>query len=109
MVVSKTFHIFAPIITFNILDTNIQKVIKRQGFTISQVAALVKNQRGGIGVSQGALSSTLNNNPGIEKLQEIANIIGVSLSELVADENDQQGASLICPHCGKPITLHIDK
>lgn len=88
---------------------NIQKVIKRQGFTISQVAALVKNQRGGIGVSQGALSSTLNNNPGIEKLQEIANIIGVSLSELVADENEQQGASLICPHCGKPITLHIDK
>ena len=87
----------------------IQKVIKRQGFTISQVAALVKNQRGGIGVSQGALSSTLNNNPGIEKLQEIANIIGVSLSELVADENDQQGVSLICPHCGKPITLHIDK
>ncbi len=88
---------------------NIQKVIKRQGFTISQVAALVKNQRGGIGVSQGALSSTLNNNPGIEKLQEIADIIGVSLSELVADENDQQGTSLICPHCGKPITLHIDK
>lgn len=88
---------------------NIQKVIKRQGFTISQVAALVKNQRGGIGVSQGALSSTLNNNPGIEKLQEIANIIGVSLSELVADENDQQVASLICPHCGKPIALHVDK
>lgn len=88
---------------------NIQKVIKRQGFTISQVAALVKNQRGGIGVSQGALSSTLNNNPGIEKLQEIANIIGVSLSELVADGNDQQDTSLVCPHCGKPITLHIDK
>lgn len=88
---------------------NIQKVIKRQGFTISQVAALVKNQRGGIGVSQGALSSTLNNNPGIEKLQEIANIIGVSLSELVADENDQQGTSLICPHCGKSIALHVDK
>lgn len=88
---------------------NIQKVIKRQGFTISQVAALVKNQRGGIGVSQGALSSTLNNNPGIEKLQEIANIIGVSLSELVADENDHQGTSLVCPHCGKPIALHVDK
>lgn len=87
---------------------NIQKVIKRQGFTISKVAALVKNQRGGTGVSQGALSSTLNNNPGIEKLQEIANIIGVTLSELVADENDQRGASLICPHCGKPIELDIN-
>lgn len=86
---------------------NIQKVIKRQGFTISQVAALVKNQRGGIGVSQGALSTTLNNNPGIEKLQEIANIIGVSLSELVADDNDYQGASITCPHCGKPITVKL--
>ena len=45
----------------------------------------------------------------LSRAKEIADILGVSLSELVADENDQQGASLICPHCGKPITLHIDK
>lgn len=87
---------------------NIQKVIKRQGFTISKVASLVKNQRGGLGVSQGALSSTLNNNPGIEKLQEIANIIGVTLSELVADEKENYKSTLMCPHCGKPIKLEIN-
>ena len=108
MAVSKTFLTFADVITSNILNMNIQKVIKRQGFTISQVAALVKNQRGGFGVSQGALSTTLNNNPGIEKLQEIANIIGVSLSELVADEGDHQGSRITCPHCGKPINITVE-
>lgn len=67
---------------------NIQKVIKNKGFTIAQVAAKMKNQRGGIGISQGALSTALNGNPTIDKLKEIADIIGVSLPELVADKGN---------------------
>lgn len=66
---------------------NIQKVIKKKGFTIAQVAAKMKNQRGGIGISQGALSTALNGNPTIDKLKEIANILGIPLSELVADSD----------------------
>lgn len=83
---------------------NVQKVIKAHGWTLSEVAKRLKNQRGGVGISQGALSTALNGNPTIDKLQEIADIIGVTLSELVADE--AQGLRLVCPHCGKP--LHID-
>lgn len=64
---------------------NIQKVIKRHGFTVSEVAKRMSNQRGGVGISQGALSTALNGNPTIDKLKEIAAIIGCSLSELVSD------------------------
>lgn len=64
---------------------NIQKKIRERGFTLAQVAAQLTNQRGGKGISQGALSTALNGNPSIDKLQEIADIIGMPLSELVSD------------------------
>lgn len=88
---------------------NIQKMIKAKGFTISQVAERMKNQRGGTGISQGSLSTSLNGNPTIDKLQEIADILGISLSELVSDPDDaSKGATVVCPHCGKPIKVHLD-
>nr|DAH54004.1 MAG TPA: helix-turn-helix domain protein [Caudoviricetes sp.] len=90
---------------------NIQKVIKKQGFTIASVAAKLKNSKSasGVGISQGALSSTLNGNPSIDKLQEIADIIGVSLSELVADEASEKETYIICPHCGEKIKISVSK
>lgn len=82
---------------------DIKKAIKESGFTISKVAER-------LGIAQPSLTAQLiNGTMSLSRAKEIADIIGVSLSELVADENDQQGDSLICPHCGKPITLHIDK
>lgn len=88
---------------------NIQKVIKKQGFTIKDVADKMYNTRENkVGVSQGSLSTILNGNPTIDKLQEIASIIGVSVSELVADEKDASN-TIICPHCGEKITLEAKK
>lgn len=82
---------------------DIKKAIKESGFTISKVAER-------LGIAQPSLTAQLiNGTMSLSRAKEIADIIGVSLSELVADENDQQGTSLVCPHCGKPITLHIDK
>ncbi len=88
---------------------NIQKVIKKQGFTIKDVADKMYNTRENkVGVSQGSLSTILNGNPTIDKLQEIASIIGVSVSELVADEKDVSN-TIICPHCGEKIVLETKK
>lgn len=82
---------------------DIKKAIKESGFTISKVAER-------LGIAQPSLTAQLiNGTMSLSRAKEIADIIGISLSELVADENDQQGISLVCPHCGKPITLHIDK
>lgn len=86
---------------------NIQAKIKQQGFTIAQVAARMKKKSGGIGISQGSLSTILNGNPTIDKLREVASIIGLSLSELVSDDDDFCSQSLSCPHCGKKIRVSL--
>lgn len=88
-------------ITYNLYNMDIKKHIKNKGFTISKVAELME-------VSQPALSKMLDRNPTINKLQEIADIIGVSLSELVSDESEKQ-TFIICPHCGERIKLSVEK
>lgn len=86
---------------------NIKKVIKDCGFTLGEVASQMKKPNGEIGLPQSALSQLIiNGNPTFDKLKEIADIIGISVSELVADENDRQNA-ITCPHCGKIIMLTL--
>lgn len=81
---------------------DIKKAIKESGFTISKVAEK-------LGIAQPSLTAQLiNGTMSLSRAKEIADIIGVSLSELVADENEQQGgASIVCPHCGKPIEISV--
>ncbi|MBD5242070.1 MAG: helix-turn-helix transcriptional regulator [Barnesiella sp.] len=71
---------------------DIKSRIKERGFTISQVAALMttRDKDGNVkqGISQSALSQLITGNPTFDKLQEIANIIGISVSELVTDNSD---------------------
>ncbi len=65
---------------------DIKEKIRQSGWTISSVAAKMKNPYGSYGISQAALSALLNNgNPTLNKLKEIADIIGMSVSELLAD------------------------
>ena len=85
---------------------NIKKVIKDKGWTLEQLAAEMTNKSGEKGVSQPSISSIINGNPTLDKLQEIANIIGISVSELVRDENDTL-TSITCPHCGKDIQIEV--
>lgn len=86
---------------------NIKKVINKKGWSVSALAAEMPNRDGTKGIKQSSMSRIINGNPTIDTLKDLAKIIGVSLSELVADDNDQQGTSLTCPHCGKPIELEI--
>ena len=86
---------------------NIKKVIKDNGQSVSSVAAV-------LGVSQSSLSQQLANGTNISlgRALEIAKIVGVPLSVLVADETDsdypkQNNENIICPHCGKPISMHV--
>ena len=88
---------------------NIQKVIREHGFTIQQVAErMVNSKDGSIGVSQGSLSTILNGNPTLSKLQEVASIIDVPVSELVREEDEQRSTSMTCPHCGKEIKINVE-
>jgi transcriptional regulator with XRE-family HTH domain len=94
------------------MESGIRKVIKEKGFTLEQVAAQM-NGKNGLGISQSALTQMLNGNPSISGVKEIARIIGVSVSELVGDEyqssSEKETTVITCPHCGKTITLKVNK
>lgn len=87
---------------------NIRKVINSHGWTLERLAAEMTNKQGNMGISHAAVSQIINGNPTLDKLKEIASIIGISVSELVADE-DTAVPTAVCPHCGKPISIKIDK
>lgn len=71
---------------------DIKKVIKECGWTLERLASEMTNKREDKkGISQSSLSQLLNGSTPLDRLQEIARIIGVSLSELVKDENQLNG------------------
>ena len=81
---------------------DLKKIIKEHGWTISSIALKM-------GITQSALSQQINNNSiTFAKVEQIASIIGVSLSELIAKENEVPSSSLICPHCGRPINIKLE-
>lgn len=87
---------------------NIKEQIQSRGFTISQVASLMTNKNGEKGISQSSLSQIINGNPSLDKLKEIAFIIGLSVSELLQEEKDSQVKTIVCPHCQNHIPVEMD-
>lgn len=83
---------------------DIKKVIKDSGWTLERLAAEMTNKTGQKGISQPSVSQIVNGNPTLDKLQEIARIIGVPVSELVRDE-DKEDNTTVCPFCGKKIKI----
>lgn len=84
---------------------DIKKVIKDSGWTLERLAAEMTNKNGQKGISQPSVSQIVNGNPTLDKLQEIAGIIGVPVSELVRDEDKVDDNTITCPYCGKKIKL----
>ena len=92
---------------------NIKKVIKAKGWTMESLASEMKNKNGEKGISQSSVSQLINGNPTLDKLIEIASIIGVSVSELLSDEEPEAiiaigGTSIRCPHCQREIALKVE-
>ena len=84
---------------------DIRAVIKRQGWTLERLADEMYNSKTGAkGVSQASVSQILNGNPTLDKLKEIASIIGVSVSELVGDGDRTM---IRCPKCGELIKIEV--
>lgn len=72
---------------------NIKEKILAKGFTLSGVARQ-------LGITQPTLSNTIKGNPSLGTLQKIADVIGMSVSELVSDE-----LPTVCPYCGRVLTI----
>ena len=85
---------------------DIKQRIKEAGMTVSEVAARMPRPDGGVGIAQASLSAIINCNPTINKLKDIADILGISLSELVKDESSLT-QRIHCPYCGKSIRITL--
>ena len=81
---------------------DLKKRIKDLGFTTSMLAEK-------LGVSQPAISQAINGNPSLSRLQEIADAMNVTLSELLSEDGttttDDGHVTLRCPYCGKSLEL----
>ena len=81
---------------------DIKKKIKEHGWTLENV-----------GKELGATKSTMTKyvsatgNPTLKTLTAIAGVLGISVSELLNEDNAPAG--LVCPHCGKPIHIELVK
>lgn len=65
------------------------------------------NKNGGKGISQSSLSQIINGNPSLDKLKEIASILGISVSELLM-EDERDALHITCPKCGTKLKLVED-
>lgn len=77
---------------------DIKKVITAKGWTTVSLAKAM-------GVKQPSLSRMINGNPTLDNLKKMADAMGISVSELVSDGDTP--ATIICPHCGKPIKINV--
>ncbi len=89
---------------------NIKKVIQEHGWTLERLAKEMtvskgenKNEKG---ISHAAVSQIINGNPQLDRLKEIASIIGISVSELLSDGEPQ--TKIKCPKCGANITIKCE-
>ena len=82
---------------------DIKKKIKEYGFTTQQIAEKLS-------ISQQAVSQAINGNPTLSRLQDIADAIGISVSELVSDEQQPQESEAVftIPKDVKKITINIE-
>lgn len=75
---------------------DIKSVIKSRGYTIERIANEWESKNGKP-ITKGALSQSINNNPTVDTLQRIANVIGCKVGDFFADES---GNTITCPKCG---------
>ena len=94
------------------ISNNIKNLCKLKNITQRQLAEK-------IGVTDNSLSMTSGkNNPQLSTLTNIAEALGVSVSQLLASpeelelltgqsQDEERGKVLRCPHCGEEIELYV--
>ena len=90
---------------------NIKKAIKDHGLEVRQVAEKM-------GITPTALSQHLNGkmykgkrvnpNPSVDILQRIADAIGCDVVELFDPIESEKSPTIVCPNCGKEITIKVE-
>lgn len=81
----------------------VKDILKAKGMTAKELAGILN-------VSEGSLSQTIREgaNPSLQTLDKIASALEVSVADLF-EAPSSDSAKITCPHCGKPINLHVTK
>lgn len=96
---SEIIHIFAPDIINSDVNMDLKKKIKSLNMTQEMVADIMK-------VTPQAVSNLVNSdNPSYQSLKNLADALGISVSELVSDETNKSVATIVCPKCGEEILI----
>lgn len=103
------------------LSKNIKRIIGAHGLTIKDLAKLMPNDKAKgdapvTGIAPESLSRMINGNISLDKLQQIANILGCDMREFLLDDdevvvkrNEAEQNALTCPKCGTRLKLTIDE
>ena len=73
----------------------IKEICKEKGMMLKDVAAK-------IGITEVGLSKSINGNPTVSRLQEIAAALDVPVTDLFAKPDE---AVICCPHCGAKLKV----
>ena len=79
------------------MNFRIKEICREKGIMLKDLAGM-------IGITEVGLSKSLNGNPNISRLEEIATALGVPVTELF--DKPKEGV-IHCPHCGKEIKLNV--
>lgn len=79
---------------------DLKKKIKAQGWTLEKVGKE-------IGTTKSGMTQVVSGNPTLKTLTDIAGVLGISVSELLREDDTYPSSALVCPHCGKPIHIEL--
>lgn len=91
-------HTFAPIKLNIMAELRIKEICKQKGITQQELAKRMN-------VTQAGISKMLNRNITLQCMEEIAQALDVSITDLFVPEGN--ATKLTCPHCGMPIEICI--
>lgn len=80
------------------MNLRIKEICRERGIMLKDLASI-------IGITEVGLSKSLNGNPNINRLEEIAKALEVPITELF--DKPKEGV-IYCPHCGKEIKLNTN-
>ena len=89
------------------MDMNVKELIEKR---IEESGLTKKSFAERMGISPANLNSMIKS-PSFPTLEKVAMALDMSLSQLFDEgetsEDTAHGSSLVCPHCGKPISVEL--
>ena len=79
------------------MNLRVKEICRERNIMLKDLASM-------IGITEVGLSKSLNGNPTLSRLEEIAKALDVSIVELF---EKKEASSYTCPHCGKPINIKL--